>query len=111
MTSDASVPGVAPTDVAAGAHVLDVREPEEWAAGHVPGAQHVPLGELVARQGELPDDREVVVVCRGGGRSARATAYLLAAGRHAVNLDGGMQAWAEAGKPMQSETDQPPAVI
>lgn len=105
------VPGVAPAAIAPDAHVLDVREPDEWAAGHVPGAQHVPLGELAARAAELPEDRELVVVCRGGGRSSRATAYLRAAGRQAVNLEGGMQAWAAAGKPMQSETGSPPSVI
>lgn len=109
--TEAPVPGVTPAAVPEDAHVLDVREPDEWAAGHIPGAQHLPLGQLVARQAELPPGRELVVVCRSGGRSSQATAYLLASGRQAVNLDGGMQAWAQAGKPMQSETGQPPSVI
>jgi rhodanese-related sulfurtransferase len=87
-----------------GAYLLDVREPGEWVAGHAPDATHVPLGELVARVDEVPADQDVVVVCRSGGRSAQATAYLNGIGRRAVNLDGGMQAWAAAGRPMVSET-------
>ena len=106
----APVPSVHATAVAADAYLLDVREPEEWVAGHAPDALHVPLGEVTARLAEIPADRQVVVVCRSGARSAQATAYLNRTGRTAVNLDGGMHAWAAAGRPMVSETGQPPVV-
>jgi rhodanese-related sulfurtransferase len=91
--------------------VLDVREPDEWAAGHVDGALHVPLGTLPLRLDEVPADATVLVVCRSGGRSAQATMWLEQQGREAVNLHGGMHAWAAAGRPMVSETGAPPAVL
>jgi rhodanese-related sulfurtransferase len=83
--------------------LLDVREDDEWAAGHAPQALHIPLGEIAGRLGDLPADANLLVVCRAGGRSARATAYLNANGWTAVNVDGGMRSWAEAGKPMVCE--------
>lgn len=104
------VPSVDPGGVPAGAAVLDVREPDEWAAGHIPGALHVPLGDLPARFGELPQDGALVVVCRSGSRSARAVAWLEAGGVEALNLDGGMGAWAAAGRDMVSETGEAPTV-
>lgn len=72
---------------------LDVREAQEWEDGHIPGATWIPLGELPQRLGELPMDREIIVVCRSGGRSAVATKLLLAAGFRAANLRGGMLEW------------------
>ncbi|ASO17750.1 Thiosulfate sulfurtransferase GlpE [Actinoalloteichus hoggarensis] len=84
--------------------LLDVREDDEWQAGHAPDALHIPLGELGARLGELPTDHDVFVVCRSGGRSARATAYLNQNGWDAVNVDGGMKAWAAAGRSVVSES-------
>ncbi len=81
-------------------HVLDVRENDEWARGHIAGAQHIPLGDLPARFDELPDDKQVVCVCAVGGRSARAAHFLNAAGKDAVNLDGGMFQWEAAGRPI-----------
>ena len=110
MSIPSHVPAVRVEDVPDDAVLLDVREPEEWTAGHAPAARHIPLAELPARLAEVPADQEVVVTCRAGGRSARAVAYLNASGHRAVNLDGGMQAWAERGKPMTSESGQPPAV-
>ena len=91
--------------------LLDVREDDEWAAGHIDGAIHIPLGELTGRLPELPDADPLVVTCRGGGRSARATAYLQQIGIDAANLDGGMQAWSAAGRSMVSESGAPPTVI
>ena len=90
--------------------VLDVREPFEWVAGHVPGAVHVPLGELANRLDLVPAG-QVLVVCHVGSRSARATAFLRQQGVDAVNLGGGMAAWAAAGRPMVSETGAPPGVV
>ena len=77
--------------------VLDVREGWEWSAGSLEGrgALHVPLGELEARLDEVPRDREVVVVCRAGGRSAQAARMLRGAGvARVANLRGGLVAWA-----------------
>jgi rhodanese-related sulfurtransferase len=104
------VPEVEARLVGAGAHIVDVREPDEWRCGHIDGAHHIPLRDLMARVGEVPADREVVVVCRVGARSAQAVAWLNAQGRETVNLGGGMAAWAAAGRPMVSETGQSPYV-
>nr|WP_240942132.1 rhodanese-like domain-containing protein [Planosporangium thailandense] len=91
--------------------MLDVREDDEWAAGHAPDARHMPMHTVPARLDEIPTDGDVVVVCRSGGRSAQVVAYLLAAGRDNVrNLDGGMMAWARAGRPMISEDGGAPQV-
>ena len=83
-----------------GAVLLDVREPQEWQAGHAPRARHIPLGQIARRAGELPKGRAVVTVCRSGARSARAAALLAADGREVSNLAGGMHAWARAGLPV-----------
>jgi rhodanese-related sulfurtransferase len=95
-----------------GAYLLDVREPDEWAAGHAPGAHHMPMMEVPARMAEVPTDAEVVVVCRSGGRSGQVTSYLMGNGWDNVrNLDGGMQSWAAAGRDMVSENGQPARVL
>ncbi len=96
--------------------LLDVREQDEWAAGHAPSAVHIPLGDLPARAAELTelaDDRPVYVVCRTGGRSERATAWLNAAGVvDAVNIAGGMKSWATSGHPLVGDYDDvPPEVL
>ena len=90
--------------------VLDVREQAEWDAGHVEGAVHVPLMELPDRVGELAQ-QQMLVVCKVGGRSAQATGWLVQQGFDAVNLDGGMLDWEAAGRPMVSESGQPPQVV
>ncbi len=90
--------------------VLDVREQVEWDHGHIEGACHLPMMELVERRGEIPVG-PVLVVCRVGARSAQVTAYLVQQGYDAVNLDGGMVDWAAAGRGMVSETGQPPQVV
>jgi rhodanese-related sulfurtransferase len=96
-------------------NLLDVREQDEWAAGHAPGAVHIPLGELPARVGELSDladDKPLYVVCRSGGRSARATAWLNASGWDAVNVAGGMMSWHSQGRPVVGEhPDIPPEIV
>jgi rhodanese-related sulfurtransferase len=84
----------------AGAFVLDVRQPEEWNAVHIPGATLIPLGELSSRLSEVPKDRQVVVVCRSGNRSAQGRDILLGAGFPSVtSMAGGMNDWAAAGYP------------
>jgi len=106
-----SVPTVDPSQVDDAARVLDVRESDEWVAGHIAGALHVPLSDVPARLDDLiGEDDPLVVVCRGGGRSARAVAWLIQNGVDAVNLDGGMGAWESAGRPMVSETGAEPFV-
>ena len=99
-----------PDPLPPGLPVLDVREPVEWQHGHIEGAVHIPLGELPQRLAEVPAD-ETLVVCKVGGRSAQAVAWLAQQGYAAVNLDGGMLDWEAAGRPMVSETDQPPRVV
>ena len=107
MAAEDSVPeidaGAANQRIAEGAAVLDVREIDEWNAGRVDGSLHIPLGELGARQGEVPTDQALVVVCRSGARSARATAALLAADYDAVNLAGGLKAWEAEGRPLTTD--------
>ena len=77
--------------------LLDVREPDEYAAGHAPGSVLHPLGQLPAAWSELPTDRTILCVCRTGARSATATEFLRRQGIDAVNLEGGLQAWAAFG--------------
>ncbi|PJF01638.1 sulfurtransferase [Streptomyces carminius] len=94
--------------------LLDVREDDEWAAGHAEGAVHVPMSAFVARFGEVAElaaDRKVYVVCRVGGRSAQVTQYLLGQGIDAVNVDGGMLAWAAAGRPLVTDGREPAQVV
>lgn len=76
---------------------LDVREPYEYESGYVEGSLHIPIGEIAARWEEVPADREVVVVCQVGQRSALVTEFLRAHGRVAHNLEGGLAAWAAHG--------------
>lgn len=86
-----------------GAFVLDVREPEEWEAGHIDNATLIPLGELQSRLAEIPKDREVVVVCRSGNRSATARDLLLDAGFSSVaSMAGGMNDWQSQGLPVST---------
>jgi rhodanese-related sulfurtransferase len=91
----------------AGAVLLDVREPQEWEAGHAPGARHVPLGQVPDRLGQFEPSARIVVICRSGGRSALATEWLATAGLDAVNLVGGMQAWAQAGRVVETDDGGP----
>jgi len=81
--------------------VLDVREPAEFAAGHLPNARNIPIAELDKRAGELAAGKPVLVCCASGSRSGRAAAVLRKAGHEQVfNLAGGIQAWRQAGLPV-----------
>ncbi|GAA1348531.1 rhodanese-like domain-containing protein [Arthrobacter roseus] len=80
--------------------IVDVREDVETAAGMIPGAVHIPLGQLGDRTGELDAGRPVITVCASGGRSARAAADLLVAGFRADTMAGGMTAWTAEGRPV-----------
>jgi len=108
------VPEIGPSDAhdrQADAVLLDVREPDEWAAGHAPGALHITLGNLGRDYGELPRDAPILCVCRGGGRSERAAGALRGAGYDASNVAGGMKAWAASGLPVVTDDGAPGAVI
>ncbi|HET6793438.1 MAG TPA: rhodanese-like domain-containing protein [Acidimicrobiales bacterium] len=94
-----------------GAFLLDVREPEEWAAGHAPVAVHVPMASVGASAERLPGDRRIVCICRSGGRSTAVAEALVGAGYDAVNLAGGMQAWAGAGQAVVDDRGGPGVVV
>ncbi|MEU5860009.1 MULTISPECIES: rhodanese-like domain-containing protein [unclassified Nonomuraea] len=105
-----TVPEIEATAVPDDAYLLDVREQDEWLAGHAPEAVHIPMSQIQGRVEEVPADRTVYVVCRVGGRSMQVTAWLNQLGRDAVNVGGGMQSWEFARRPMVSETGQQPFV-
>ncbi|SNX56708.1 rhodanese-related sulfurtransferase [Streptomyces sp. TLI_55] len=93
----------------AGAVLIDVRETDEFRAGHVPGARHVPLSRIVTA--DLPDTGPLVLICRSGTRSQRAAALLAARGVPAVDVRGGMRDWAAQGLPVEGVHGSAGAVI
>jgi rhodanese-related sulfurtransferase len=102
-----AVPEVSPTEVRQlveeGGFLLDVRELEEWDAGHAPQAAHLPMGEVADRIDEIPRDRVVVCMCRVGGRSGAVAAALADAGFEVRNAGGGMLAWEAEGLPVVTD--------
>ena len=88
--------------------LVDVREPQEWSAGHAPQAEHRPLGDLdpAAHDPAVP----VVAICRSGNRSGKAADLLANAGVPVHNVAGGMKAWAEAGLPIVTDAGEPGTV-
>lgn len=88
-----------------GAPVLDVRQPDEYEEGHVPGAVLIPLDQLPDRLDEVPSGDPLYVVCRSGGRSKKAAEVLRPRGVNAVNVAGGTLAWIEAGEPTATGTE------
>ncbi|WP_165986214.1 rhodanese-like domain-containing protein [Streptomyces sp. YIM 98790] len=112
--SFAQLPTVTVEQVPDGALLLDVREADEWAAGHATAAVHIPMSEIVARTEELAglaEGRTIHVICKVGGRSAQVAGYLLQRGLDAVNVDGGMLAWQARGLPMTAEAAAPAVVL
>jgi rhodanese-related sulfurtransferase len=109
------VPSVTVDELAPGVPLLDVREDDEWAAGHIADAVHIPMGAVPAVLAANPElfDRELplVIVCAVGGRSGQVAGWLNRQGYDAINLIGGMHAWAQAGRPMQSDTGADPTVL
>ena len=97
-------------DVPADAAILDVREDDEFTLGRAAGAQHIPLGQLPDRIEELDPDTDYYVICRTGGRSARAADFMVARGYSAFNVAGGSGAWLEAEKPMEADGGAEPRV-
>ena len=98
------VPAIQPSEVATkladGWMLLDVRTDDEWAQGYVDGAVHIPIDQLMGRLDEVAD--QVICMCAVGARSARVVEYLNAHGHNAVNVDGGIYAWADQGLPIQT---------
>jgi rhodanese-related sulfurtransferase len=105
--SEQAVAQVPAAQVPAGGYVLDVREHEEWEAGHIPGALHIPLSELGARYREIASGQPLYVICRSGSRSDYAAQALAEAGWDARNVADGMIGWHAAGKPMTSDAGTP----
>ncbi len=90
--------------------IVDVRWPNEWEAGRIEGAVHIPINALDERLDEIDGTRPVVTVCRSGSRSAAAAEQLRAEGVAAENLDGGLLRWAEEGLPLTAD-DRPGTVV
>jgi len=105
MVDMSGLPTITPSDIDAlpGPEwmLLDVRTDAEWADGRIEGSIHIPLDQLMERVDEVGD--KVVCICAVGGRSARATAFLLSTGREAVNLAGGIQRWAADNRPLAKD--------
>lgn len=95
--------GDVPTEFDATVVLLDVREDDEWARGHAIGAQHIPMGDVPARIGEIDPDATLYVVCHAGGRSMRVSQYLARNGYAPANVSGGMLAWVGAGRPVVTD--------
>ena len=107
-----AIPEVSAAEVASDAILIDVREPEEWAAGHVDGSTHLPMMEIPGRIGEIPHDGDVVIVCRSGHRSANVVLYLMNQGWDNLrNLEGGLHEWAAAGRALVTEDGRGGRVI
>jgi rhodanese-related sulfurtransferase len=86
--------------VRSGAAIVDVREPGEYVAGHVPGAVLIPMGQLPGRMAELDQNAPVYIVCASGNRSATMTGFLRSAGFDAYSVAGGTSGWARSGRPV-----------
>jgi rhodanese-related sulfurtransferase len=101
---DTTVPAIRPAELpgrqADGWMLLDVRTEQEWAQGYIEGSVHIPMDQVIARLDEIGD--RVVCICAVGARSARVAAYLNHQGREAVNLDGGIYAWADEMRPIRT---------
>lgn len=99
-----NVESVAPAAVPADAHLIDVREQNEWDAGHAGTAQHLPASSLMENLEQLPETEEpLYIVCRSGGRSFQVTQWLNAYGIEAINVAGGMDQWFESGLPIVAD--------
>jgi rhodanese-related sulfurtransferase len=106
-----SLPSINAADVPEGTYILDVREDEEWDAGHPPGAHHVPMMTIPGRLDDVPSDEQVVVLCRHGHRSAQVVGFLATRGRdNVVNLDGGIVEWVAAGRPIVTDDGRDPYI-
>ncbi len=87
--------------------MIDVRQPDEYDAGHVPGAKLIPLAEVGMRVSEVPVEGPVYVICLSGGRSARATEFLRRQGVDAKSVAGGTKAWIDSGRAVAQGPERP----
>ena len=92
--------------IAQNAHVVDVREQDEFDAGHVPNAHHIPLNTVPERMAELPEGETVWLICQGGVRSMKAANYLEAQGYDVVSVAGGTGSWIQSGKTVSFEASK-----
>jgi rhodanese-related sulfurtransferase len=90
--------------------LLDVREDDEWNRGHAADAQHIPMGQVAARLDEIDRSATLYVICKAGGRSAKVAELLAGNGFEPVNVNGGMLAWAEAGRPVVTDDGGPGSI-
>lgn len=112
MTEQNGIPQISVADLADDTLILDVREPNEYAAGHAPGAVSIPLGEVRARLAEVPaSEGRLAVICKGGVRSQKAAEFLASQGLAVRNIVGGTTAWDAAGKPLVDASGQPGTVV
>lgn len=93
MTKTISITALEDLLATGGVHLVDVRERDEYASGHVPGAINLPLSELGSRYTELDADKPYHIICQMGGRSAQACAFLESEGYDVTNVNGGTGAW------------------
>ena len=106
------IPDVSTAQLPADAYLIDVREDDEWQAGHAPGAVHLPMMQVPERLADIPTEGDVVIVCRSGHRSAEVVRYLIGQGYDNVrNLADGMFGWVSAGRPLVSEDGDGPVVL
>lgn len=111
MSSTAVIDPTEALASAPSAYLLDVREVDEWQAGHAPDAVHIPMMDLPGHLDRLPRDRRIICICRSGNRSGRITEFLRQQGFDAVNMVGGMIAWAGSGLPIVRGDGAPGTVI
>ena len=100
-------PHAAQIATGADALIVDVREPEEWESGHAPDALHLPLSKLADEHHRLPKGHHLLVICRSGGRSSHAAAFLARLGHRVSNVRGGMLAWLEHELPVVTDEGEP----
>jgi rhodanese-related sulfurtransferase len=96
-----------PTEFGPASVLLDVREDDEWNRGHAAEAQHIPMGEVPARLNDIDRTATLYVICKAGGRSAKVAQLLAQHGYEPINVNGGMLAWAEAGRPVVTGDGSP----
>jgi rhodanese-related sulfurtransferase len=90
--------------------LLDVREDDEWQRGHAAAAKHIPMGEVPGRLDEIDRSARLYVICKAGGRSAKVAQFLVHDGFEPINVDGGMLAWAAAGRPVVADDGSPGSI-
>ena len=102
--------GELPAEFGPNTVLLDVREDDEWTRGHAAAAQHIPMGQVPARLNEIDRSATLYVICKVGGRSAKVAEFLARDGFEPINVNGGMLAWAAAGRPVVTDDGGPGSI-